>query len=287
MLYIEQYGSLHMNQAIDSLSWNAPLRIGKVTLIVRDLDLVSNFYQNAIGLVLMSQQAKTHRLGAGGKVLIELQQETGARQHAPHEAGLFHTAFLLPTRADLANWVKHAISLKTPLQGASDHLVSEAFYLSDPEGNGIEVYADKPASNWTWKDGHVAMATIRLDVDKLLTSAKSVWQGAPGDTFIGHVHLQAGDLASAKAFYEGVLGYDLTTTYPGANFYSTGGYHHHLATNIWNSKGAGPRTDLTTGLKSFEIVAADDILHERLVRQNIKANDLRDPWNTQIEIVKA
>jgi catechol 2,3-dioxygenase len=276
-----------MSHAIDSLSWNAPLRIGKVTLIVRDLNRVSHFYQSVIGLEVMDKTASSATLGAGGKALVELQQENGARQHSPQEAGLFHTAFLLPTRADLANWVKHIVALKTPLQGASDHLVSEAFYLADPEGNGIEVYVDKPAASWTWKDGHVAMATIRLDVDDLLTSAKGAWQGVPDDAFIGHVHLQAGDLAQAKVFYEGVLGYDLTTTYPGANFYSTGGYHHHLATNIWNSKGAGPRADLATGLKSFEIVVKDRSLHERLARQNIKADDLRDPWNTRIEIAAA
>jgi catechol 2,3-dioxygenase len=280
-----------MNSKNDSLSWRAPLRIGRVTLTVRDLAQVSAFYQDVIGLHEIARDGNSVQLGAGGYAFLELQQDTTARLHAPQEAGLFHTAFLLPTRGDLANWVKHIMAHKVQLQGASDHLVSEAFYLADPEGNGIEVYADKPSQTWQWKDGAVAMATIRLDVEELLSSAKGAWNGAPDDTFIGHVHLQSGDLAKAKAFYEGVLGYDLTTTYPGANFYSTGGYHHHLATNIWNSKGAGPRHDMATGLKSFEIVATNEQAKQSALaaveRHNMQANALRDPWNVGIEITAA
>jgi catechol 2,3-dioxygenase len=280
-----------MSSKIESLSWSAPLRIGRVTLTARDLARVAAFYQEVIGLQEIGRDGNSVRLGAGGYAFLELQQDTSARLHAPQEAGLFHTAFLLPTRSDLANWVKHIMARKVQLQGASDHLVSEAFYLADPEGNGIEVYTDKPSSTWQWKDGAVAMATIRLNIEELLTSSKGTWAGAPDDTFIGHVHLQSGDLAKAKAFYEGVLGYDLTTTYPGANFYSTGGYHHHLATNIWNSKGSGPRTDNVTGLKSFEIVATNEKAKEGLLaaieRHNMKTNALHDPWNVGIEIAAA
>jgi catechol 2,3-dioxygenase len=277
-----------MSGKADSLSWNAPLRIGKVSLTTRDMARLSDFYQDMIGLKLIDQDSKTARLGAGSDAFLELTQDQSARPHRPDEAGLFHTAFLLPTRSDLAHWVKRIMAKKTSLQGASDHLVSEAFYLADPDGNGIEVYADKPAASWQWKDGAIAMATIRLDVEDLLASAKGSWTGAPEETFVGHVHLQAGDLAKAKDFYEGVLGFDLTTTYPGANFYSTGGYHHHLATNIWNSKGAGPRSDAATGLKSVTVEptseAARAALLERLERRKADTRDLRDPWNTQIEI---
>jgi catechol 2,3-dioxygenase len=280
-----------MTTHTDDLSWNAPLRIGKVTLTVRDLARVSDYYQQVIGLKLIDSGKTSARLGAGSNAFLELQQDTGARQHSPAEAGLFHTAFLLPTRGDLANWAQHIAKNRITLEGASDHLVSEAFYLSDPEGNGIEVYADKPASSWTWKDRSVAMATIRLDVEGLMKSATREWTAAPDGTFVGHIHLQVGDIAAAKAFYGDALGYDLTTTYPGANFYSTGGYHHHIATNIWNSKGAASRNDVATGLKSFEIVATSDKAHAgiaaRAERLGMKAGQVRDPWNTGIEIVRA
>ncbi len=280
-----------MSSKDQSLSWTAPLRIGRVTLTVRDLARVSAFYQEVIGLHEIARDGNSVRLGAGGYAFLDLQQDAGARLHAPQEAGLFHTAFLLPSRSDLANWVKHIKGHQVQLQGASDHLVSEAFYLADPEGNGIEVYSDKPQETWQWKDGAIAMATIRLDMDDLLASATGTWTGAPDDTFIGHVHLQSGDLAKAKAFYEGVLGYDLTTTYPGANFYSTGGYHHHLATNIWNSRGAAPRADKVTGLKSFEIVATNEKAKQGLLaaleRHTMPASALHDPWNVGIEITAA
>jgi catechol 2,3-dioxygenase len=280
-----------MSKKNESLSWAAPLRIGKVTLTVRDLPHVAAFYQDVIGLTQIDADATSARLGAGGYVFLELQEDKGARPHAAQEAGLFHTAFLLPTRQDLASWAKHVIEKKVQLQGASDHLVSEAFYLADPEGNGIEVYADKPASTWEWKNAQVAMATITLDIQDLLATSQAAWTGAPDDTFIGHVHLQAGELEKARSFYEGMLGYDVTTNYPGAYFYSTGGYHHHLATNIWNSRGAGPRTDKATGLKSFEIVATTDAARQALLasieRNKLQSNSLHDPWNTAIEISAA
>jgi catechol 2,3-dioxygenase len=276
-----------VSHKIDSLSWNAPLRIGKLTLVTRDLPRVAAFYEEAIGLTRIDGTAKVAQLGVDGRVLIELQQENAARRHSPREAGLFHTAFLLPTRADLAHWAKHITERKVPLQGASDHLVSEALYLADPEGNGIEVYADRPSSTWMGEDGRLKIATLRLNIDELLASATGDWTGAPADTFIGHVHLQAGDLAAARDFYEGALGYELMTDYPGADFYATGGYHHHLGANIWNSKGAAPRTELTTGLKSFEIVANDEPSFERLSQIAAKTGEIKDPWNTRIEFSRA
>jgi catechol 2,3-dioxygenase len=252
------------------------LRIGRVSLVVNDLAGVSAFYQRAIGLQILRAEAGSAALGAGAAILLELREDKAAPRAAQHSAGLFHTAFLLPGRADLGSWMRHALIQDIALQGASDHLVSEAVYLADPEGNGIEVYADRPREQWRWNDGRIAMTTEPLDVEALLNAAApQTWRAVPDGTTIGHVHLQVGDIARAEAFYAGTLGMDITTRYPGGSFYSTGGYHHHLATNIWNSRGAPVRSVPSTGLASVELLASDAA---------IAATTLHDPWGTEIRI---
>lgn len=233
------------------------LRMGRVTLTVHDLDRVAAFYEESVGLHLLRRDASSAELGVGDRVLLELRSDPAARRRSGREAGLFHTAFLLPGRTALANWTREAIRRQTPVAGASDHAVSEAIYLSDPEGNGVEIYADRPRDQWRWENGAVAMTTDALDVEDLLAASDGApWTGVPEESSVGHVHLQVGALDEAEAFYAGRLGLDVTCRYPGAIFFAADGYHHHLATNIWNSRKAGPRAFPSTGLSEFEIHVA-------------------------------
>ena len=188
-----------------------PMRIGMVTLRVRDLDKVADYYRDAIGLTVMQRSATSARLGSGGVALLDLERREGAAREARNAAGLYHTAFLMPTRKDLARWLVHAAKNKVPLSGFADHLVSESVYLDDPEGNGIEVYADRAPELWQWNAGTVTMATDPLDIDGLLalTDTRTTnYARAPDGLRIGHMHLRVGDLAQADRFYGGVIGFD-------------------------------------------------------------------------------
>jgi catechol 2,3-dioxygenase len=265
-----------------------------VALTVRDLDAVSRFYRQAIGLSLIETGADRARLGVGTTTLLELRHDPAAPFASRQAAGLFHTAFLLPTRTDLAQWFRHIAEMRVPLQGASDHLVSEAIYLADPEGNGIEIYWDRPSESWSWHDGMVEMATLRLDLDALAASAGSqAWSGLPAGSSVGHVHLQVGALDESERFYAGTLGLDVVCRYPGATFLSSGGYHHHIGTNVWNSRGAPIRTEPTTGLANVELVAdaafiaavRDRLPHAQAHAANRESLALRDPWGTSITLV--
>ena len=273
----------------------APLRIGRVRLRVRDLDGVSDFYQRVIGLAVVDQSAGSVTLGAGPVPLLELLGDPAALPRNPRDAGLFHTAFLLPARADLARWLAQVIRLGVRLEGASDHIVSEAIYLADPEGNGIEVYADRPVSRWRDADGQIHMATEPLDIPDLLAAGTGDWAGFPEDGIIGHVHLQVGDSGAADGFYHDILGLEIASRYPGASFYGSGGYHHHLAGNIWNSRRAGPRPEGAAGLEAVEIIAREPALRDAILARADAAGIppatngdqvvLRDPWDTSIALV--
>lgn len=232
-----------------------PLGIGEVTLIVHDLDAMVRFYERAVGLQLLSRDASEALLGVGSRPLLALRRDLGARQRDASEPGLFHTAFLLPSRHDLGRWLAYAARTGVPLTGAGDHLVSEAIYLDDPEGNGVEVYADRPPEQWSWSDGEVAMANEPVDL-AALARAPGLWDGAPAATTVGHVHLQVSDLDQGAAFYGDSIGLDVTCHYPGALFLASGGYHHHVALNIWNSRGAPAPDRPCTGIASFELLAA-------------------------------
>jgi catechol 2,3-dioxygenase len=254
------------------------------------------FYENVVGLHLLSKDHTSASLGVGLTTLLELRLDPAAQRHSPGDAGLFHTAFLLPTRADLGRWTQRAVTTRLPIQGASDHLVSEAIYLADPEGNGVEIYADRPRSAWKWEGGTIAMATEPLDIQDLINSAGGAsWRGFPDGGRVGHVHLQVGTLAAAEEFYHARLGFDITCHYPGATFFSTGGYHHHIATNIWNSRGASVRPQRTTGLTDVEIIAQSepimDALRSRLAGVQLSSDtptrmSVRDPWGTSITIAE-
>lgn len=268
----------------------APLRIGRVRLRVRDLGAVTDFYERVIGLAVIDRSTDRATLGAGSVPLLELQGDPSAPHRDPRDAGLFHTAFLLPGRADLSRWLAHAVKQGVKLQGASDHIVSEAIYLDDPEGNGIEVYADRPVSRWRDASGQIRMATEPLDIADLLGAGTGDWAGYPEGGIIGHVHLQVGYTGAADGFYRDILGLEIASRYPGASFFGSGGYHHHLAGNTWNSRRAGPRPEGAAGLDAVEIIARDPASREAILARAEAAGItaatngdqpvLHDPWGT-------
>jgi len=223
----------------------ADTRLGRVRLVVADLARSGRFYQDVLGLVAITAEERHLTLGTGdGEPLIELVEHPGARPVPTRgRLGLFHVALVVPDRAVLGRFVRHATARGVAL-GAGDHLVSEAFYLSDPDGLGLEVYADRPRSSWEFDRGELRMATLPVDVTSLLAAAGATpWGGMPDGTRVGHLHLQVDDLARANAFYGDGLGLDVTVqSFPGALFLSAGGYHHHLGLNTWapSARQAGP-----------------------------------------------
>jgi catechol 2,3-dioxygenase len=273
----------------------APMRIGTVRLKVHDLDRVASFYTSALGLSPVETTGGRITLGNDASPLLELVGDPALAPNDRRQAGLFHTAFLMPSRADLARWLAHVLATRVPIQGASDHTVSEAIYLADPERNGIEVYVDRPVSRWLGPAGEVRMVTDPLDAQALLAAAEETkWAGFPQDGMIGHVHLQVGDTAEADRFYSGVLGLDIATRYPGASFYGSGGYHHQLAGNVWNSRRAGKRPKGMGGLDAVEMIVRDaaDLaaVAARAESAGIETRTdedgmtLHDPWGTAITL---
>jgi catechol 2,3-dioxygenase len=232
--------------------------LGPVRLTVSGLDRSRVFYERAIGLLVTELDDGTLALSASGEPpLVELRGDSAAPALNRRAPGLYHLAILVPTRRDLAFALARLAQAGWPLDGASDHLVSEALYLSDPDGNGIEIYRDRPREEWPRSGDELQMATLALDLDSLLDElrdASEVQAQAPAGTRIGHVHLQVSDLAEAEAFYHGVLGFDvMVRAYPGALFVSAGGYHHHIGLNTWHSAGATPAAPGAVGLRSFTV----------------------------------
>ena len=205
----------------------------------------------------------------------------------------------MPTRADLARWVKHIAGARVPVTGASDHGVSEAIYLDDPEGNGVEVYADRPPETWNWRDGLVDMPTTGLDVADLVRAGRGGpdYSEAPAGLRVGHIHLRVGDLDAAERFYQKGIGFAPTRQRGGAMFMSSARYHHHVATNVWHSQGAGRRDDSRAGLAWFSIEANDGATLDTVAARLRAAGaplvpaptgfETNDPWGTRIRFVAA
>jgi catechol 2,3-dioxygenase len=258
--------------------------MGAVRLTVADLEGMRDFYRDAIGLAELAGDHDVVRLGADSQSIVELVGDSDAPPRPRGTSGLFHLAILVPTRADLARALQRVAEAGWRLSGASDHLVSEALYLSDPEGNGIELYRDRPRDQWPVRDGVLQMDTLPLDLDGLLGELRreEASAGMPAGTRIGHVHLNVGDLTAAEAFYSGALGFEVTVRgYPGALFVSAGGYHHHLGLNTWAGEGAAPPPDGSRGLREFEIVLPDESALEKLERR-ITANGIEYQRNEDI-----
>ena len=271
--------------------------MGAVTLRVADLDTMVDYYRDGVGLQVLTTAGSTAVLGRGATPIVVLEHAPVMRHAAPHEAGLFHTAILFDTQADLAAAL-YSVATKYPqtFTGSADHLVSNAFYFQDPEGNGVELYWDRDRTEWSWTHGMVDMATLSVDPNAFIRShltddALSLAHGRPGR--VGHVHLSVGDVDAARSFYVDTLGFETTAGFGEALFVSAGGYHHHMAMNTWNSRGAGRRQlALGLGLVRIEVPAADDLgaLTERMRHGGVElADDGRtvafdDPWANRIEV---
>jgi catechol 2,3-dioxygenase len=234
---------------------DASTRVGPVHLTISDLNRSVRFYESHLGFTAHRRDDRTAWLGAGGSDLLVLfQSESAPRVRGT--TGLYHFAILVPTRADLARALTRLVATKTVMQGAADHGVSEALYLADPDGNGIEIYRDRPRTDWPRVDGALAMGTDPLDLESLLadTGEASTSPHLAAGTTIGHVHLHVSRLDEARRFYVDVLGFEVTQRYgPSALFVSAGGYHHHIGLNTWAGVGAPPPPPGAIGLRHFTV----------------------------------
>ncbi len=274
-------------------------QLGTVTLSTADLPRLQAFYERVLGLETLAEAATQVTLGTSGTPLLHLRAGPGLPRAPVSRPGLYHTAFLLPTRADLGRWLAHAAGLGVAL-GSGDHLVSEAFYLSDPDGNGMEVYADRPRATWTYRGGQVQMATLAVDVEAVLGSAGITahalergavppYAGAPTGTRVGHVHLKVGDAQAAARFYRETLGLEVTADLGSAVFLSWGGYHHHLGLNEWHTRGQGRPETPAGGLAGMEVLTPDPAgLREWLAAygngtlEGRNSMTFHDPWGNRV-----
>jgi catechol 2,3-dioxygenase len=272
--------------------------MGTVMLKVGDMALMSKYYQTALGLDIVAEADGGLYVGRGATPLVHLEPAAGLRLPSRGEAGLFHTALLFEDQASLAATVATAAEYEPrAFVGSADHLVSEAFYFTDPEGNGIELYFDRPRSAWDWDGSTVVMASNPLSPrqylkDHLTDSSVAGQRLAGAD--VGHVHLQVGDVETAHTFYVDTLGFEKTAGWHGsALFVSAGGYHHHMAMNVWNSRGAGPRQDtLGLGEVLIRVPSSDDVgaLADRLSFHSVSTHHIgaelrfEDPWRNKIRV---
>ncbi len=249
--------------------------IGFVHLTVADLAVTGAFYHEVLGFRLSHQAGSTRYLSSDGgyPFHLVLTSRPEAKSLRQRSAGLYHFAVLFPSRAHLATAFRRLLEVGWPIAGASDHGVSEAIYLADPEGNGIELYADRDRSRWSKEGNTLVMPTQPLEVDELLAHASSTWTGMPGGTRIGHIHLRVSDLGRAEAFYGGVLGFAVTVrTYPGALFFAAGGYHHHIGVNTWAGTQLAPADPQACGLRTFTIRLPDRAALAQVVQRIRTAN---------------
>src|ERR671927_1595042 len=249
----------------------AETRMGPVHLTVADLERSLDYYRRVVGLDILEQGAGRASLGANSTELLVLVEEPGARPDDGH-TGLYHFALLVPTRADLGRWLAHAARRRVALTGLSDHDVSEAIYLRDPDWHGIEIYADRPRELWEGQVGR-RMTTEPLDVKSLLDEAgASAFEGLPAGTVMGHVHLKVAGIPETVGFYRDVLGFDLVVErVPQAAFLSAGGYHHHLGANTWESAGASPPPEGSAALRHATVVLPSLEARDEAVRRVAEA----------------
>ncbi|GAA0134383.1 VOC family protein [Paenibacillus sp. YSY-4.3] len=242
--------------------------VGQVNLKVQNLERALKFYKEVIGFKVLDQTEKTANLTADGKtVLLSIEQPDNVVQMHGKTTGLYHFALLLPSRSDLTRIVQHFAHLGLRI-GSSDHLVSEALYLSDPDGNGIEIYRDRDPLEWAWNNGEVEMAVDPLNFNDLLSGIDQniAWEGLPADTVMGHIHLHVSELHRTEEFYVKGLGFEIVNRYGAqALFISTGKYHHHIGLNTWNGVGAPRPAENSAGLKSFTLMYPNAAAREHVI----------------------
>lgn len=274
--------------------------IGWAALTIADLERSVQFYAGVLGFAVLQRQPDAAVLGVEETPLLVLVEQPGAKPRSPRTTGLFHFAILVPNRIELGRSLRQLVTIGYPLDGASDHLVSEALYLSDPDNNGIEIYRDRPRDEWRWTNGQVAMASEQVDLVELVHEAERdgrPWSGLAAGTRIGHMHLQVGDIQQAESFYHDVFGFDVAARWPGALFVSAGGYHHHLGLNTWYTKGAPQPPSDAAGLRAFAIAMPDDAalraVAARLQGAGIPFTShdhtlaFDDPWRNHVLVVRA
>jgi len=309
MLKFAATGSLAMSlstlapraDATPSFAITRPIHIRSVSLKVRDLPMMTEFYHQIMGMDVLNRSESESALGKDGQVLLTLKARPSGEPDNGRSAGLFHTAFLMPDRASLGKWLIFAVKNGVPFTGFSDHLVSEALYLDDPEGNGIEVYADRAPETWRWNGDQIQMATERLNIDSLVS-------GLPGDAAIpfvaptgfriGHVHLRVGDTGKAEDFYVKTAGLDIMAKIGDASaiFLANGRYHHHIGANVWQSRGAGMRDEKMNGLDDLAFSVSEQLMDGLRTRLTAAGADFHetgdtiealDPWGTRVQFVSA
>ena len=269
--------------------------VGEVSINVLNLEDAIAFYEEIIGLQVLNKTERKAVLTTDGKTpLLTLEQPKDVTPKEGRTSGLYHFALLLPTRADLAIFLRHLLATQYRF-GAADHDVSEALYITDPDGNGIEVYYDRPSSEWEWTDGEVKMVTEPLDGNGILAESDAAWSGLPAGTLMGHIHLHVANLQDTEEFYVSGLGFKVVTRYDGALFTSTGGYHHHIGLNIWNGTGAPAPKKNSVGLNWFTLVYADEDARNKVIEQlkeigtdvskTATGNVVTDPSGNEIHLV--
>lgn len=280
------------------MSLPATLRLGAAALTVADLDRSVDFYTRVLGMTELARDGATVTVGAGQTPLLHLIEHAGATPQPARSTGLYHVAILLPSRAALGQALLRVDRERWGFQGFGDHYVSEAAYLSDPDGNGLELYRDLPRETWRWDaPDRLHMGTDALDVRAIIAEAgapQPSWQ-MPDSTVVGHLHLRVGDTAQGERFYRELLGFDVTVRVPGASFLSAGGYHHHLGTNQWQSRGAGAPPNGSAGLRWWTVVLPDvgevEAVRARLTGAGVAVApvsggfEASDPWGTPVRVV--
>jgi catechol 2,3-dioxygenase len=278
---------------------NPATHMGAVTLAVANLAKSLDFYTNSLGMQVLNQADKTATVGAGKTPLLHLIELPGARPQPDYSTGLYHVAILVPSRPDLGRIIINLARQQYPIGGFGDHLVSEAMYLNDPDGNGLEIYRDRPRAEWKWNGNQVVMATDPVDVEGVVASVEdpnAPFTGMPDGTVIGHMHLRVGDIAKANAFYHGILGFDVVADLGrSALFVSAGGYHHHIGMNVWHSRNAPRPPENAVGLREFSIVVPDAEAQSQVVARLESAGItfnrdgsavlFDDPWGNRIRLV--
>lgn len=267
------------------------LRMGKVVLRIASIERELQFYKDLVGLDILSQKDDFVVLGFEKQEIVVLEQDRSLPPFNHSSAGLYHLAIVFESRATLAAAIERILTVAPQLyQGSADHLVSEAFYFADPEGNGVELYFDKNPQTWHWVNGRVVMDSLYLDEHAYITQYKA--DGGDSSKTLGHIHLQVGDIKLAREFYTQLLGFTITAEFPSALFLSDGVYHHHIGMNTWHSRGSKERA-LSLGLHNFEVVLPDQdsftLLKQHLEKHSISMQPkdtsflVKDPWNNEIK----
>ncbi len=269
------------------------LTVGPVELNINNSEVMKKFYTHILGFTVLSEDGSTIKLGKNSIHLLTFHQNKTLKSAHPTEAGLYHFAILYASRAELARTIQNVLkNAPHHFSGSGDHLVSEAFYFYDPEGNGIELYFDRDRSKWQWENNQVKMAALYIDPAEYI-HANMVVEDQNTTVKMGHIHLKVGDIKKAKAFYVDIVGFEVTAQLPGALFISVGGYHHHIGLNTWESYAAEERNE-TLGLKSYDLIIPNQTEIDQLI-ERLKINKIPfstedkyitfyDPWKNQIRI---